>query len=53
MADEGKTKPGISFGFSKKSTPKTLQSSAVSESNSHQNDGTDFVISLEGKEVQR
>ena len=44
--------PGFSFGFSKKLELKQLKKSAVGESVEKEEDETDYVLSLEGKNIK-
>jgi len=51
MADSNK--PTFSFGFSKRTEVKKLQSSAIKDSDSDKKEETDYLVSVEDKEIKR
>ena len=56
MADSNDEKPekiSVSFGFAKKKESKTIKSVNISEEERKEDVGTDFITSLEGKQVKR
>ena len=51
---EGDTnKPTFSFGFSKRTEVKKLQSSAIKDSDCDKKEETDYLVSVEDKEIKR
>jgi len=50
--DDG-NKPTLSFGFTKRTEVKKLQSSAIKDSDVDKKEETDYLVSVEDKEIKR
>ena len=50
---EDANKPTLSFGFTKRTEVKKLQSSAIKDSDHVKKEETDYLVSVEDKEIKR
>ena len=47
------SKPALSFGFTKRTEVKKLQSSAIKDSDHDKKEETDYLVSVEDNEIKR